>query len=276
MSDGVGTVGVGTVGFGARRGRSFLRITAYTLLLVFVVSALPAFLPLPFGRSEALLNGLRELVERSTLPVVALVFLYQGFADGALPALWECRLALGLRLLLPLVALGYLLIAVAIVAVSMQVTGDGIRQFDQQRQGNQNLVSSFRSRLIATPDVPRLRAVLAEQPAFRSLLKDPTAVLGSADRPLSMQRQAAMALMDRAEVDLQAQYLRSRADLTGRLTSQAIRLGLTSLAYGGFYLLTGLLWPRSDPDLEERVRQSRLSCAAEEEIDQVRTDAPGG
>ncbi len=256
--------GLSAVGFGLRRGRSFFRITAYTLILVFVFNTLPTFLPFPFGQNQALLNALQQLVERSTLPVVSLVFLYQGFVDGALPALWEYRLALAVRPLLGLVALGYLLIAISIVALSLQLQSDGIRQLESQRLDNLNLVIGYEKRLMAATDVSQLRAVLDEQPAFRPLMRDTTAALGTVDRPLVEQRQAAKTLMDRAEADLQYQFLRRRADLAGSLTNQGARLSLSSLSYTGFYLLISLLWPRSDPDLEERIRQARIVKADED------------
>ncbi|MFS6828118.1 hypothetical protein [Cyanobium sp. ATX-6F1] len=153
-----------SAGFSGRRGRTFARVTAYTLLALFLVSAVPAALPFALAQPERLFGSLREILERSTLPVVALVVLYAGLSGEAAPSLWEARLAIWLRPLLRLVALLYLLTAVAIVAVAGEVQSQGLAQFKGQLQANLTGLAELRQQFNAAPDATVLRRLLEQQP----------------------------------------------------------------------------------------------------------------
>lgn len=96
--------------------------------------------------------------------MVALVVLYAGLSGEAAPSLWEARLAIWLRPLLRLVALLYLLTAVAIVAVAGEVQSQGLAQFKGQLQANLTGLAELRQQFNAAPDATVLRRLLEQQP----------------------------------------------------------------------------------------------------------------
>lgn len=253
-------------GFSGRRARSFARLTAYTLLSLFLISAVAAFLPPPFGRPDRLFPVLGELLaERSTLPLLALILLFAGFGGEAAPAVWEARLAALIRPLLRLAALLYLLTAVALFAVAGQIQSQGSAQLSGQTNANLKGIAELRSQFRAAADIGALRRLLEAQPPFRAVLADPTSPLADAGAPLPQQRQAALQLLDRAEANLRSDDLRRRADAGGTLQKENLRLTLTALVYGAFYLLASAFWPRSLAPLLERARAAEASHAVADE-----------
>lgn len=250
-------------GFSDRRSRGFSRIGAYILFLLFLVSLAPAFLPFPAADPARLLASLRELLERSTLPLVGLIFLYQGFSAPALPALWECRLARLLRPLSGLAALLYLLSSVALVGIAHRIQADGLRQLDQQREANRGALTLLRSQIRATASSTELRQLLEQQPLFRAVLGTNESPLADLSAPLPAQRGRADALLDRVEANVRADDLRRRADAAGNLLKEQVRLVLTALIYAVFHALAWLIWPRSLATLLDQVRQARADALAE-------------
>ena len=249
-------------GFSGRRARSFARITAYTLLVLFLISAVAAFLPPPFGRPDRLFPVLGELLaERSTLPLLGLILLFAGLVGGVARAVWEARLAALIRPLLRLAALLYLLTAVALFAVAGQMQSQGVAQLNAQVQANLKEVAALRSQVTAASDADGLRRLLAAQQPFRPMLSDPSSPLSDPTAPLPRQRQAALGLLDRAEANLRLAALRRRADAGGTLQKETLRLVLTALVYVVFYGLASVLWPRSLGSLLERARATRASHA---------------
>ncbi|MGB7565613.1 MAG: HpsJ family protein [Prochlorococcaceae cyanobacterium] len=256
--------------FSPGRARSFARLTAYTMLGLFVVSAIPALLPLAFAQPERLFGSLRELLERSTLPLVALILLFAGFGGAALPAGWEVRLATWLRPLLRLVALLYLITAVAIVAVADEIQSQGVAQLKGQLQTSLTALKGFRQQVQTAPDGPSLRRLLAQQPPLRPSLSDPSSPLASPVASVEQQRAAAAQLLDRVEANFKAEDLRRRSDAAGNLLKENLRLAATAAIYTIFYLLASLLWPARLGAWIERGRLLRAERAfAEAEADEA-------
>ncbi|MCP9849807.1 hypothetical protein [Cyanobium sp. Morenito 9A2] len=252
--------------FSTGRARSFARLTAYTLLGLFAVSVIPALLPFAFNQPERLFGSLRELLERSTLPLVALILLFAGFGGGALPAAWEVWLATVLGPLLRLVALLYLLTAVSIVAVAGEIQSQGLAQLKGQLQSTLSGLGAFRQQLRVAPDAPSLRRLLDQQPVLRPSLSNPSSPLASPSASLKDQRAAATQLLDRVEANLRSEDLRRRSDAAGNLLKENLRLAATATVYAGFYLLASLFWPaRLGPWVERgrRLRAERSRAEAE-------------
>jgi hypothetical protein len=90
-------------GFGFTRLQMLCRLSAYTLLIEFQISALGAVLPIRF-QSERLLTDLGTILDLSSLPLLALPLLFGGLAGFARPAPWEWGLARLLRQILLLAA----------------------------------------------------------------------------------------------------------------------------------------------------------------------------
>ena len=143
--------------FTSHRARSLARLSAYTLVLIFLISLLASLFPLPLEDPQRALAVLQELLERSTVPLVALLFLFAGLAGDALPAPWEMGLASWMGPLLRLVALGYLLTAIAVVAVAARLESTGITQLSGQVQSSlqelQNLRQEVNQYLAVPPEV---------------------------------------------------------------------------------------------------------------------------
>jgi hypothetical protein len=243
--------------FGRRQVRTLSRLCAYTLLAIFLISLLSIALPLPLADPQRSLGLMAELLERSTLPLVAMFFLFFGLSEQALPALWECRLAVWLRPLLLLVALFYLLTAIAIVGVSQRLGSTAASTLNTQVQATASGLQSLRKSVAQAPDAASLRRLLANQPALLQVLQQLGPSL-SAEAPWLEQQQQLEQLLDRADVNLKRQAQQLRADASGNLGRRSIRLSLTAISYAIFYLLCSMIWPRSVAATLERIRKARL------------------
>ncbi len=257
------------VDFSLGRARTLARLCAYTLLAVFLISLLAASLPLPLGDPQRALALLTELVERSTLPAVAVLFLFTGFSGDALPALWECHLARWIRPLLRAVIVLYLILAIAVIGLGQHLRATGTASLNAQVQGSVDGLRQMRQRVKAETDPVELGRFVASQPMLQQAFQQGQAPLGPSV-PLGEQRQRIEALLDRAEANLLLQAQRRRADATGALFRQVARLTLVAIVYALFYLAAGLIWPRSVVATADRVLRSRQ---AQQEAREVGPDA---
>ncbi|MCP9927878.1 HpsJ family protein [Cyanobium sp. CH-040] len=251
--------------FTGRRARSLARLGAYTLLAVFLISLLSAVLPPPLDNPDRAMALIAELLERSSLPLVALLLLYAGLADDAQPALWEVGLlARWLRPLLRLVALAYLLLAIAVIGLAQRIEVTGVGQLTSQVQTSLQTLERLRQGVDSAADPQQLRQLLSHDPALMEAMRQAGVPAGEAGT-LSEQRALARQLLERAELNLRDASQRRRADASGNLTRQALRLVLLALAYGSFFLLAGFIWPRSVAATLERAIERRDARAREDD-----------
>ena len=251
--------------FTGRRARSLARLGAYTLLVVFLISLVSAAQPPPLDNSDRAMALIGELLERSSLPLVALLLLYFGFADEAQPALWEVGLlARWLRPLLRLVALAYLLLAIAVIGLAQRIEATGVGQLTTQVQTSLQTLERLRQGVDQAADPQQLRQLLSTDPALIEAMRQAGVPAGEAGTLPEQQAQARQ-LLERAEANLSAASQRRRADASGNLTRQALRLVLLALTYGGFFLLAGFIWPRSVAATLERAIERRDARAREDD-----------
>lgn len=256
------------VDFSGRRARSLARLSAYTLLVIFLISLVLIAFPLPLADPQRSLGLMAELLERSTLPLVALLFLFFGLSEQASPALWECHLAGLLRPLLRFVAVLYLLTAIAVVGVSQRQDSTGASALNAQLQSTVGGLQSLRKSVAQAPDAASMRRLLANQPGLLQALEQQGARLSS-ETPWLEQQQQLEELLDRAEVNFKRQAQQRRADSSGNLGRRSIRLSLTALSYALFYFLSSWIWPRSVVATIERIQEARLDREdAETEVDE--------
>ncbi len=249
--------------FTGRRARTLARLCAYTLLVIFLISLLVAVLPLPLANPQRALALVTELLERSTVPLVAVLFLFFGLADDALPGIWECRLALAIRPLLRLAALLYLLSAIAVFSTSQRLESVGVSNLKTQLQASLTGLSQLRTQVEQAPDPDTLRRLVAQQPGLVQAMTEGGVTLDG-DASIARQRAVAAELLERAEANLRNQGLQRRADASGNLTRQALRLSFTAIVYAVFYLLAAMIWPRSVAATVEKVLESRRRESDEE------------
>lgn len=246
--------------FSARRLRTLARLAAYSLLLLFLISALAA-LASGSGEPARVLALITEVLERSTLPLVAVVFLFLGFSGDAVPALWECRLALFLRPLLRLVALLYLLSAITVAGLVPRIEATRVETLESQLQQGLQGLAALRQGVDRVDSPALLRRLLASSPPLlRAFASE-----GGTDpaEPLDLQRERARKLLERGEANLRRDHQRQRAELSYGLARQAVRLALTALVYALYYLLVVQIWPRSLAATVERLRDLRARREAE-------------
>lgn len=246
--------------FTGRRARTLARLSAYSLFGIFLISLLVAVLPLPLGDPQRALGLVAELIERSTVPLVAVLFFYVGLADDATPGIWECRLARSVRPLLRLAAMLYLLTAIAVFFAAQTLGTEGGRSLQTQIQTSLTSLRQLQNQVQRAPDVEALRSLVSQQPGLIQAMEERGAALGG-EVPFAEQRSTAVDLLENAEIGLRNQGLQRRADASGNLTRQTLRLGLTALVYAIFYLFAGMIWPRSVAATVERVLDARQDDA---------------
>ncbi|MCT0202164.1 HpsJ family protein [Synechococcus sp. CS-603] len=254
--------------FSRRKARNLARLCSYTFFLVFLASVITTLLPPRFGDPQRLLGVIAEVLERSTLPAVALLFLFFGFSGDALPALWEFWLARWLRLLLRAAALFYLLSAMAVVGVGQQLSSSTLNSLDAQLRTTQDTLSEFRQQLEAETSVERLRQVVASQPQILQALQQEGTPLEQ-NSTLPELRQQVERLLTRAEANLLSQAQLARSNSFGQLARQMVRLSLTALFYALYYLGASFIWPRSLQATVERVLETRRLRQALEDDEQA-------
>lgn len=261
----------GFVEFSERKSRTLARISAYSLLLVFLISTVAAALPFGFGDPGRVLALLNELLERSTLPLVSVFLLFLGLAGDALPAVWECRLARALRPLLRLAALLYILAAIAVVGIAPRQEAVQVENLSGQLERSLQGVAVLRAGIERAPDAPTLARLLGSQPGLRQAFEAEAGIDSGA--PLDRQRQQALQLIDRIEANLRRQGQVQRSTVAFGFARQSGRLALTAFVYALFFLLAAQIWPRSVAATLERVRQARAARLAEEEAEDEETAA---
>jgi hypothetical protein len=234
--------------------------------LIFLVNLVAILLPPPFLDPERTFRSLIELVERSTLPVVAVLFLFLGLTGEALPALWECRLARWFRPLLLVAALLYLVTTLTFVAVAQRIEATGIANSKAQIERSKQELQQLRSSLRSGVDEASLQRVLNSQPALMQALRQQPG--GNwAERSTDERRQRLEELIDISEVNITRQALTTRANASGKLWKQSMLSGLTALFYGLFFLSAHLIWPRSLAATRERILKTRESRLLEDPED---------
>ncbi|MCP9888948.1 hypothetical protein KBY96_13540 [Cyanobium sp. ATX 6A2] len=238
------------------RARRLARLAAYTLLVIFLVTLVPVALPLPLADPSALLTLLAELLANSSLPLVALVLLLIGLAGPPLPALWELGLARWLPLLLRAVALLYLLSAVAVISIAGRIEATGSQGLEAQVQASVQRLDRLRQSLDVPTDAGALQRLLAVEPALLQALQQRLEA-GDDAATLAQQRKLAAELIDRGLANLRAQGVRERAEASGTLRRQVLRLSLSAVVYALFHVLASLIWPLSLADTMLRVLESR-------------------
>lgn len=242
--------------FSNRRAAALARMAAYGLALVFLISLVAVFLPPPFLDPQRMSNVLVELVERSTLPLVASVLLFWGFSGRARPALWECRLVGWLRPLLLLVTLLYMSTTITLGLIGQRLEVAGLATTDAQLQRSQAELQRARNLVAEIPDEATLKAWLSSQPTLRQALDQ----LPDSDQ-LPDDAEEIRARINRllaiSEANLQRDVVRAKAELSARLWGRMFRAGLTALVYATYFGLAYLVWPRSLLNTRERAWKQR-------------------
>ncbi|WP_158218467.1 HpsJ family protein [Synechococcus sp. 1G10] len=251
------------IDFTSRRGGSLARIAAYTFLLIFLLNLLTIFLPPPFLDPERTFSSLVELVERSTLPLVAVLFLFFGLTGEALPALWECRLARLFRPLLLVAALLYLVTTFTVVAAAQRIEATGIANSKAQIERSKGELEQLRNSLLSGSNDAALQRVLSSQPGLAQALQQQGG--GNwAELSMAERRKRVEQLIDTSEVNLARQAMATRANASGKLRRQTLLTGLTAFLYTLFFLSAHLIWPRSLAATRERIFQAREARLAED------------
>lgn len=252
------------IDFTHRRAGTLSRIAGYTFLLVFLVNLLAILLPPPFLEPERSFAALVEVVERSTLPLVAVLFLFLGFSGESHPALWECRLARWMRPLLLLVAVVYLITTLAFPLAAQRIDRSGIASSQAQIDRVKQEFQQLRDLLASGPDdTEAVGRVLSAQPALAQALSQQ---LGDSWDQLSppQRRQRVEQLIDTSEVNANREAVAARANASGHLRKRTVLFSLTALFYALYYLAAHLIWPRSLAATRQRILQAREARLAEE------------
>lgn len=231
--------------FSRRRLQALCRLAAYALLVEFLINVLRTVLPIPTSLEPTRLLGLIDfLLTISSMALLVVVLLFAGLCDGVRPARWEWWSVRLLGPFLALVAVLYVLLMPPTIVLSQQIRAAGdaaLRAEDAQRVGQ---LKAYREVLDKAPDTPALRRLLEAQPQLRQALSSSESPFAEPSAALPRQRQLALRLVDRIEINLQDVSLRRRADASGQLQLQALRLCGLALVYGFFFALVSLIWPR--------------------------------
>lgn len=236
-------------GFGFTRLQMLCRLSAYTLLIEFQISALGAVLPIRF-QSERLLTDLGTILDLSSLPLLALPLLFGGLAGFARPAPWEWGLARLLRQILLLAAVIYLLMVPAAWVLGGRIQANADRILRQQTAAVVSQLNEVRRQVDLARDPRRLRGVLEAQPFpnLRRVLA--TVPAPSTDELRPDERRAALSALDSELQSINGAVLRRLSDNAGALRLQSVRLSAIAIAYALFFLLSWRVWPRNLPHLE--------------------------
>jgi hypothetical protein len=128
--------------------------------------------------------------------------------------------------------------------LSQQIRSAGdqaLRAEDDQRAGQ---LKAYRDLVDKAGDTPALRRLLEAQPQLRQVLSSPESPFADPSAALPRQRQLTLRLLDRIEINLQEASLRRRADASGQLQLQELRLCGLAIVYGFFFALVSLISPR--------------------------------
>ena len=232
--------------FTSSRFQSLCRLAAYTILFEYALYMLLGLLP--FNLDPGRLLGLvGSSLETASLAVLALPLLFAGFSRDVKPARWEWHFARLLRGLLLVVAILYLLLIPATLAIGARIQSGGDQQLRQQQQLALQQLQTYRQQLSKASSSPELRRLLLAQPQLRATLAGPESPLAPTKPTLPQQRSQALRLADRIAVNLNQQALLQRSNASGELNKQQLRLVLLALVHALFFGLASMIWPSRLP-----------------------------
>jgi hypothetical protein len=244
-------------GLPERRGRTLARLAAYSLVVSVVFSLLLQLFPIQIRDPAWALARASLVLDQSPLLVIALVLLYYGIAEDALPALWECRLALLLRQPLRLLPLLYLGLILVIGFAGSGVEARSVNGLRQQLDQQLRSVTQLRDTVKAQDDVRALLQLVDAQPMLQIVpVKEAVESVGTlSELRVGQIRRPLLEHLEQLPSRLQASSLRSIANASGNVVREQLRLGIRAVTYGLFFLLAGIIWPRSMAGTMERVRR---------------------
>ena len=256
--------------FTSQRLRSLVRLGAYTLLLLFVIHGVSGWLPFPSDQPSVVLARIGELLERSTLPLVAVLLLYGGLLGRSLPSLWEWRLARMLKPLLLLVAALYVAAGGLLLPVSHRIETEGVKRLQSELSQARSQLKAYGAAVERSSSAPELQRLLANQPALVRQLRNSGNDPAQANN-LAAVRQQTLVLVRSQAAQLEREAIRRESQARGELGQQVLRRLLSAAGLALFFLIAGLSWPSRLPEMGRRIALARERRRLEEE----EADDPG-
>lgn len=255
MSDAATPPG-GDVDLSLSRLRALARLAAYALQLLFLISVVTSLLPWPAADGQRWLALLSELIERSTLPLVASLLLLAGLSGAVVPARWELAPMHRQRGLLRLAAGLYLVIALALLPLAHQLAEQRGQTIQSQLAQSASQLEALQQQVTGSDSLDSLLRLVPTADQRQELEKAGDV---EAAKSLLLQR-----LKNEAAVQ-QRRGLGALAEAQGAVWKNAMRLTLSALVYALYFLLASLAWPARWPQLIERIRQQQLQQQQAEE-----------
>jgi hypothetical protein len=236
----------GDVDLSLGRLRALARLAAYALQLLFLISVVTSLLPWPAADGQRWLALLSELIERSTLPLVASVLLLAGLSGAVVPARWELAPIHRQRGLLRLAAGLYFVTALALLPLAHQLSEQRGQTIQSQLSQSASQLKALQQQVTGSDSLDSLLRLVPTAEQRQELEKAGDV---EAARALLLQR-----LKNEAALQ-QRRGLSALAEAQGAVWKNAMRLTLSALVYVLYFLLASLAWPARWPQLIERIRQ---------------------
>jgi hypothetical protein len=242
----------------AKKFETLSRAASYCLLLLFFINTVTHFFPFPAANLDRWHFVLTQIVERSTLPLVASIFLFAGLRSGSFLSRFELRLIATQKNLALLAALFYLLMAIALLPLATARNSALRSSFDNRLSAVGKSYEQLAGAVQKASSLQELQAVVqaqfpqadAQLPANSNLENVKAAFLSNLEGQRLIQRN---------------QLVTELSGLTNSILLDAIRLLASSLVYAIYFLLYFIAFPaRPSPALQVHAASASMTQSADE------------
>lgn len=220
----------------------------YTLIALFALHGVAAMFPMVLAPGEPRLVALSTLLERGPLLLIGVVFTavssIRREVDLDQDESWRPRRPFQPRLVLLAIALGFLVMPLAILFSAMDVEKTAVRVAGEQSKAALEEIGRLRDGLKAgTTSEGEVQRLFRERPALLRIIEIEKERESSAPPLESVTTEQIVNALNVSERQVREQKRRAIADVQTGLLARQIRMDLTALLYAGLYALLWLVWP---------------------------------
>ena len=212
------------------------RAASYCLLGLFFINIITQFFPFPAANIDRWNFVLTQIIERSTLPLVASVFLFAGLRSGSLLPKFELKLISTQKKLALLASLLYLFIAIALLPIASTRNSALRASFDNRLSAVGKPYEQLAGAVQKASSLQELQAVVQAQ-FPQAAPKFP------ANSKLENVKATFISNLEGQRLIQRKQLVTELSGLTNSILLDSIRLLASSLVYAIYFLLYFIAFP---------------------------------
>lgn len=219
-----------------KKFESLSRFASYSLVILFLINICAQFIPFPAANAERWSFVITQIVERSTLPMVASVFLFAGLRSQSLLPKFELKLILLQKRLALLASLLFLFIAISLLPIASARNAVLRASFDNRLSAVAKSYEQLASVVNKASSLQELKAVVKAQFPQADLKLPSTS-------DLQRVKSSFVSNLEAQRLVQRKQLVTELSGLTNSILLDSIRLIGSSLIYAIYFFLYYIAFP---------------------------------